>query len=159
MDKKLKSLWQQQIANELHSSELYMAVASHFDQCGFENLSGFFYGHAKEERSHADYLMEYLMKSGNFPTEIPAIPVVSTQFKSCTAAMELVASLEELVTSQINGIASAAASVNDHAAYSSIQHLVDEQVEELDWSSKLLMNIRSAEATNTLHLFDHNYSS
>jgi ferritin len=158
MKNKLFQLWQNQIGNELHSANLYMAVSAFFDQKGLGNLSNFFYEHAVEERGHADYIMKFLMSSGNFPNEIPAIPVVSTSFKSCSAAMETVAAHERLVTEQIDGIASAAAADNNHASYSAIKTLVDEQVEELDWSSKLVLNIARAEATNTLHLLDQEYS-
>lgn len=158
MSNKLFKLWQDQIANELGSANVYLAVASHFDKCGLEGLSAFFQAHAKEENSHAVYLYDFMLKSGNFPMEISAIPAASTTFKSCSAAMEAVVAHERLVTDQINAIATAAAAENDHAAYSAIQHLVDEQVEELDWSTKLLLNVQRAESSNTLHLLDQTYS-
>jgi len=157
VESKLHALWQAQIGNEIGSASIYLAVASCFEKDGYENLSNFFQKHAKEELGHAEYLYTYLLRSGNFPTEIPGIPAAKTQFKSCGAAMETVVAHERLVTDQINAIASAAASVSDHAAYSAIQHLVDEQVEELDWSTKLLQNIRRALDTNTLYLFDQAY--
>lgn len=158
MDAKLKALWQAQIGNEIGSSNIYRAVAVCFEADGYENLSKFFQGHAEEEMKHADYLYQFLLVSGNFPTEIPAIPAAKAGFSSCVAAMEAVLAHEQLVTEQINAIAAAAAAANDYAAYSSIQHLVDEQIEELDWSSKLLQNIRRADKTDTLHLFDQVYS-
>jgi ferritin len=125
---------------------------------GLSGLAAFFEAHAKEELTHAKYLYDYLLKTGNIPEEVPAVPSVPAHFKSCGAAAETVVAHEQMVTEQISAIATAAAAENDHSAYSAIQFLVDEQVEELDWSSKLLLNIKRAEASNTLHLLDQTYS-
>jgi ferritin len=133
----------QQIVNELYSSNAYLAIAGYMDSEGLKVLAAHYLKQSAEERAHAMKLLHYLLDVGA-SVFVGAIPEPQNTFKSVEEAVKSALVQEELVTRQINDLMDLAHSDKDYATVSFLQWFVDEQVEEVSSASDLLQLIRMA---------------
>lgn len=153
ISKQLEKALNEQIVNELFSSNAYLAVAAYLDGEGLKVLAAHFLKQSDEERTHALKLMRYLLDvSGKLNIGVVAAPL--GKFKSVEHAVRNSLEQEQLVTAQINGLMGLAHKEDDYATASFLKWFVDEQVEELASMGDLLMLVQKAGEANLLLVED-----
>ena len=120
-----------QITNELYSSQVYLAMACMFEGMGLKMLSKLYRKQTEEERSHALKILDYLATVEGKPT-LKAIAQPPAGYPSPLAAIDAALEHERGVTRQIAELMSQAESEKDYATCSFLKWYVDEQVEEVD---------------------------
>ncbi|WP_255670392.1 ferritin [Mucilaginibacter sp. UR6-11] len=63
-----------QMTNEAHNAQIYLAYASWASDKGYDGIANFLFRHANEERNHMMKFLEYILKRGAkvVVTAIPA---------------------------------------------------------------------------------------
>ncbi len=129
LSEEIESLLNKQVQMEGKSSYIYLAMAAHCDQLGFENSSEFFFTQSEEERQHMLKIFRYIADSGGSPIS-PDITEVPQKFGSFRGVFESALEQEIAVTKSINKIVSAAYKEGDHSTANFLQWFVREQQEE-----------------------------
>ncbi|MDK2971561.1 MAG: bacterioferritin [Candidatus Sumerlaeota bacterium] len=153
ISKKMQDGINQQIVNELFSSNAYLAIAGYMDSQGLKVLAAHYLEQSAEERTHAMKLLHYLLDVGA-SLSIGAIPEPQNKFKSVEEAVKSALDQEEIVTTQINDLMGLAHTQKDYATVSFLQWFVDEQVEEISTASELLQLVRLAGSERILLVED-----
>jgi ferritin len=153
LHKELEAAINEQIINELYSSNAYLAVASYLDTLGLKVLSGFFFQQSGEERGHALKLLQYLLNVGA-DVRIGKVEAPRHDFKSVEDSIEHSLAQEVRVTEQINRLMGLAHRHDDYATASFLKWFVDEQVEEQASMNDLLLLVRNAGPANLLLVED-----
>lgn len=143
IDKQMQDGINQQIVNELYSSNAYLAISSYMDSRGLKVLAARFFEQSDEERTHAMKLLHYLLEVGG-AVHIGTIPEPCNAFTSIENAVQTALDQEVEVTRQINELMALAHQQKDYATSSFLQWFVDEQVEEVSTTTDLLQLIRLA---------------
>jgi ferritin len=118
-----------QIAAELYSSHLYLAMSAY---CESQNLPGFahwFRMQAEEERDHAMRIFRHVVDRGGRVT-LGAIEAPPGDFGSALGAFERALAHEREVTTMIDSLYGMAVGQADYASQVFLQWFVEEQVEE-----------------------------
>ena len=153
ISKSLEKAINEQIVNELYSSNAYLSIASYMDSEGLKVLSAYFFKQSQEERTHAIKLLRYLLDvSGN--VAIGQVPAPPLKFKSVEHAVKVSLDQEQTVTGQINNLMGLSHKENDYATASFLKWFVDEQVEELSSMNELLLLVQKAGEVNLLLVED-----
>lgn len=139
----MKAALTKQIGHEFAAMLQYVTIATYFDAEGLPRLAQHFYRQAEEERDHAMRLVHYVVETGG-EVAIPAIPTVTSGFRSAEEAVQLSLDQEKMVTRQINALMDQAIGASDHAARTMLQWFVTEQVEEVSSMETLLRMIQRA---------------
>lgn len=127
----------EQIGREFQASQQYLAMAVHLDDLSLENLAGFFYRQAEEEREHAMKIVRYLAAVGARAT-VPALDEPKASFDSPEQVAKISLKQEKEVTDAIHALVDQALKAKDHATFHFLQWFVDEQVEEEDGFGRLV---------------------
>ena len=115
---------------EAQSSQVYLAMASWSEiQPGLDNITGFFYRHSDEERTHMLKLIHFINDRGGF-ARIPALEQPQLTFPSLNHAFKDLLKHEEYVSQSINNCVDIALSEKDYATHNFLQWYVAEQIEE-----------------------------
>lgn len=120
----------EQIANELGSYYLYLAMSCELHDMGYKVLAAFFGRQAEEEREHAMKFLKYLQEVGS-PVRLAAISSPKHDFGSPAKIVQAALDNELLVTRQIHELAALADRERDYPTRSFLTWFVDEQVEEV----------------------------
>lgn len=129
LSSELEGAMNDQIAAELYSSHLYLAMSAY---CEAQNLPGFahwFRLQADEERSHAMKFFTHVVDRGSRVT-IAALPAPPADFGSALGAFEQTLGHEREVTAMIDRLYAMAVQQADYASQVFLQWFVQEQVEE-----------------------------
>jgi len=153
LNKDIANAINDQITNELYSSNAYLAVASFMDSLGLKVLAGFFFQQSGEERTHALKLLNYLLNVGATPV-VASVPGPRNEFKDVEDAIQHSLNQEITVTRQINNLMTLAHKHDDYATASFLRWFVDEQVEEQASMNDLLLLVRNAGPHNLLLVED-----
>lgn len=137
VSKRLVTLLEAQVGNELQASNLYLAIAVWFAQQSLDKWAGFFYRQAEEEREHAMKIVRFLVDVGS-PFNIPAVGASKANYKDAKAAVSAAMKNEQAVTSQFQAMAEACMKEKDFTTFQFIQWFIEEQVEEEATIQKLL---------------------
>jgi ferritin len=137
----------EQVGNEFHASQQYVAIAAWFDVEGLPELAAFFYRQAEEEREHAMKFVRYVVEAGT-GLDIPAIPAPTMAFGSAEEAVGLAVEGELKVTAQINALVELAISEKDHLSKAMLDWFVNEQREEVTSMDGLLRMVKRAGEAN-----------
>ena len=129
MDKKIYQLLNEQIGHEFYSSNLYLSIASFFENIPLEGFSRWFRKQAKEEHEHGMKIYDYLLDR-NLHVDLPAIDKPVTKIESVEQAFEMALEHEKKVTKWIVAIYELAVAQKDHATHIFLQWFISEQVEE-----------------------------
>lgn len=143
ISKELENAINTQVGNELGASMQYISIASYFDNEDLEQLSGFFFRQADDERMHAMKFLKYILEAGG-QVRIPAIEAAKYDFRSAEEAVQAALDWEMEVTRQINGIMDIAVQQKDYIAQNFLQWFVNEQLEEVSTMSTLISVVRRA---------------
>ncbi|MDO5135917.1 MAG: ferritin [Eubacteriales bacterium] len=137
MDKKVSELLNDQINKELYSAYLYLDMANFYAQKGLDGFANWFEVQAKEEQSHAFLMYQYLHNNSE-PVVLQAIAKPDKVYVGLGDPLEAALEHEKYVTSLINGIYAAAASVNDFRTTQFLDWFIKEQGEEEKNSADLI---------------------
>lgn len=143
ISKEMNAAINTQIANELHSHNAYLAIASYMESLGLKVLGAHFFAQASEERDHALKFLRYLLDIGA-DVQISSISDVCNEFESVEAAVAGALEQEKRVTGQIHDLMSLAHKEQDFPTISFLKWFVDEQVEEEASMSDLLQLVQRA---------------
>ena len=129
LDQKIQDTINDQMIFEMYSANIYLSMATWFDQ---KNLSGFaswMKVQYQEEMFHAMKFYGYINERGG-QVLIEGIDAPPTEWASPLAVFENALEHERLVTSRINDIVALATEERDFATLNFLQWFVSEQVEE-----------------------------
>lgn len=130
MTEKIKKILNEQIAEEMYSSNLYLALAGRLEAQNLKGMANWMQIQAKEENNHALGFFFFLLDRG-------AEPVLSALAQPDLKGLDKPADIfaaalkhEEHITAKINAIYEVAKEEKDYALESFIKWYIDEQVEE-----------------------------
>jgi ferritin len=140
----------EQIANELNASQVYLAMACMFEAQSLKMLAKLFRKQTEEERGHALKILDYIPEVEG-KVVLHAIPQPTMEYASVEAAIEAALNHERRVTQQINELMALAEREKDYATRNFLNWYVEEQVEEVD-SMLNLLQIAKLAGKNLLQL-------
>jgi ferritin len=126
---KVRTLINEQIANEFHAAYQYLAIAAHFEAQNYEGFARWMRLQAKEETEHAMRLFDYMVERGE-RIELGKIDKPGHDFGSPVEAFRAALKHEQKVTAQINAIYKEAFEADDYPTQIMLQWFIQEQVEE-----------------------------
>jgi ferritin len=133
----------QQMTNEAHNAQIYLAYASWANNEGYDGISNFLFRHANEERNHMMKILEYILKRGA-KVVVSAIPSPGPDPVSVNDCFEKVFNSEVENTTSIYNIVNMSMAEKDWATWNFMQWFVKEQTEEETLAMDLLSKIKVA---------------
>jgi ferritin len=130
-----------QVNREYYSAYLYLAMSAHFESVNMKGFAKWMRVQAKEEQTHGDKLLDYLIARGGKVT-LGAIEAPKEKWATAGKVFEEVYAHEQKVTGMINALVDLAIREKDHATFEMLQWFVKEQVEEEKNSSEILEQIK-----------------
>jgi len=137
----------QQMTNEAHNAQIYLAYASWASDKGYEGIANFLFRHANEERNHMMKILEYILKRGA-KVKVASIPDPGPDPESVNDCFEKVFKSEVDNTSSIYNIVNMSMAEKDWATWNFMQWFVKEQTEEETLALDLLSKIKVAGGVN-----------
>jgi ferritin len=129
MNEKIYKALNEQIGHEFYSSNLYLAIASYFENIPLDGFMKWYRKQAEEEHEHGMKIYNYI-NDRNLQAVIPALEMPPITFKSIEEAIKLALEHEKKVTQLIYTIYDLAVAEKDHATHVFLQWYIMEQVEE-----------------------------
>jgi ferritin len=129
LSSEILSLLNQQIKNELYSSQLYYSIASYLDDKGFNNIAKVFFKYAGEEFVHMQKIYEYIYDR-NSRAITPDSVKPPVEFGNLRKIYELGLTHEIGITTNWETIATKARAINDNTTFNFSQWFVNEQIKE-----------------------------
>jgi len=130
-----------QIAKELYSEYLYLAMATWFAEKNLDGFANWFYKQAVEEHNHAMKFMHFLIERGG-SVKVPGIAEPKIEAVKYIDFFQKALEHEQYISKSINELMDTALEINDHASKSLLQGFVDEQVEEEANVNEILDTLR-----------------
>ncbi len=120
---------QEQIKNELYSSQLYRGMASYLDDMGWNSAAQLFFKYADEELTHMNKFYKYLYDR-NCKAQVPPCEGVPTEYAGIRDIFTKGLEHEILVSTQIENIAKIACENDDKTTVDFLRWFHAEQIEE-----------------------------
>lgn len=142
-----------QLNHELAAAYAYQVLST---WCVSRNLSGFaeFFAHqAKEERDHAQRIIDHVIDRRGTP-EFIALPAPPQEFGSLAELAQRALKMEQANTRGITAVYEAAAAAKDYPAQVLMHWFIAEQVEEEAWATELVERVRDASCAGGLSALD-----
>ncbi len=149
ISKKMAKAINDQIAAELESEYIYLAMAYKFEDMNLPIFAKWFYKQAAEEHAHAMKFGKYLIDQGA-SVELKAIPAPKATWKSALDICKGSVEHEKYITKRINDLVAMAIAEKDYATHSFLHWYVDEQVEEVASTTELMEMVKLAEKPGQL---------
>jgi len=130
-----------QLAEELASSYLYLAMSAH---CASRHLPGFAHWlkvQSDEERGHAMKFYDFVQSRG-WPVHLHRLDEPPADFGSPLQLFERALAAEREVTAKIHQLYATASEMEDYASQAFLQWFVSEQVEEEKTTADLVQTLR-----------------
>eukprot|EP01098_Paradermamoeba_levis_P016735 TRINITY_DN923_c0_g1_i1.p1 TRINITY_DN923_c0_g1~~TRINITY_DN923_c0_g1_i1.p1 ORF type:complete len:185 (-),score=89.72 TRINITY_DN923_c0_g1_i1:86-583(-) len=118
-----------QFNREMHSSQIYLAMAAHLETRNLPKLANWLKLQSDEEREHAMKYYEFINKRDG-KASIDALEAPPATWDSPLALFEAALAHEEKVTNWTNDLVELSLKEKDHATHNFLQFFVAEQVEE-----------------------------
>ncbi len=129
LSEKMEKALNEQVAFEIYSGYIYMAMSAWASEEGLDGAANWFRLQNGEELYHADKMYKYIIERGG-RAKLMKIDEPPFEWKSVLAAFEHALEHERIVTGRINDLMYLAMQEKDFASTSFLQWYVDEQVEE-----------------------------
>lgn len=129
LSEKLITVLNDQIKNELESSQIYMGMTCWLDDKGWIGASKYFFKSATEELTHMNKIYQFLFDR-NCLAKVPTVDAVKQEFKDIREVVELSLEHEIEVTKMWENISNIAKESGDNTTYEFAQWFLLEQVEE-----------------------------
>ena len=144
-----------QVNREYYSAYLYLAMSAHFESVNMKGFSKWMRVQAREEQTHGDKFLEYLMARGG-KVSLLAIEAPKAKWASAGKVFEEVYAHEQKVTGMIHALVELASKEKDHATFEMLQWFVKEQVEEECNANDILAQIMTVgDVPGHLFYLDH----
>jgi len=143
LSKTLAKALNDQMTNEAHNAQIYLAYAAWASENGYDGIANFLFRHANEERNHMMKILEYILKRGG-KVIVTTIPDPGADPKSVNDCFEKIFKSEVENTSSIYNIANMSMAEKDWATWNFMQWFVKEQTEEETLAIDLLSKIKIA---------------
>jgi ferritin len=150
----IENLLNEQISLELYSMNLYLSMASYFNDQELTGFANFFRVQSAEENQHAQKQFDYLH---NVSGRLKLHPIDSPphDFQSPLHIFEQTLAHEKQVSGSINRLVEAALGEKDYATHNFLQWFVTEQVEEEATMQNILSKLkRIGDNASALYLLD-----
>jgi ferritin len=158
ISKTMQNAINEQINKEMFSSNLYLSMASYFENAGLPGAAKWMYVQAGEEHEHGMKLFEHIVDRGG-RAAVGAIAAPETDWAGPMAAFKAVLEHEQFVTKSIHDLYEVALKEKDYAAQVMLQWFINEQVEEEKNASDVIESMKRIEAHETAILqLDHQLS-
>lgn len=131
-----------QIAAELYSSHLYLAMSVYCESVDMPGSAKWFAMQSEEERAHALRFVGHVVERGG-RVILTAVESPSTDFGSVLGAFEQALTHEMNVTQMIDGLFGLAVQHSDYATQAFLQWFVTEQVEEERTAGEVVRMLRA----------------
>lgn len=141
LNPKIEKALNAQINAEFWSANLYLSMATKFENEGFAGIANWFKIQFKEEQAHAEIFMNYVASRGG-RVLLGAIDAVPTEWASPLDAFEATLAHEEKVTALINDIYALAEAEHDYATRGRLDWFISEQVEEEETATGLVDRLK-----------------
>ena len=138
---KLQEAINDQVAAEMYSANMYLAMSLECELKGFDGFAHWLKKQYGEEMDHAFKFMAYLLERGGAP-ELKTIEAPAKEYGAPLLTFEKVLAHECQITSLINKLYQTAVDEKDVAAQIFLQWYVTEQVEEEAGVSAILDKLR-----------------
>jgi ferritin len=159
LNTKIESALNKQVQLESESSQYYLAMASWAENNGYNGVANFFYKHSDEERTHMLKLVRYINERGG-KAKIPALPAVTTSFKSLDAVFQNLLKHEVNVSNEINNMVEICLKEKDYTTHNFLQWYVAEQIEEEALARNILDKLNLiGNDKGGMYLFDRDLAS
>jgi len=143
-----------QIAAELYSSHLYLAMSAACESDGLPGMGRWFALQADEERDHALRFVRQLLDRGG-RLVLTGLDAPPTEFGGPLGAFEKALTHEMNVTQMIDGLYGMAVQHGDYASQVFLQWFVTEQVEEEKQATEIVQTLKAiGTEPATLMMFD-----
>lgn len=154
LDKQMEDALNDQMMFEIFSANIYLSMATWFDEKNLEGCSNWMRVQYEEEMFHAMKFYSHINERGG-RVIIKGIDAPPTEWESPAAAFENALEHERIVTGRINDIVELASNTKDFATLNFIQWYVDEQVEEEASVDGILQKLKLIEdAPGALFMID-----
>lgn len=131
-----------QIAAELYSSHLYLAMSAYCEAEGLPGFARWFRLQSDEERGHALKFLRHVVDRGGRVT-LTGIDAPQADFDTPQGAFEAALAHEMNVTMMIDGLYGMAQQHGDYASQVFLQWFVTEQVEEERTASEIVQTLNA----------------
>ena len=131
-----------QIAAELYSSHLYLAMSAYAETQGLKGFAHWFALQSDEERAHALRVVRHIIKRGGSVT-LTGLESPPEDFGSPLGAFEQTLTHEMNVSQMIDGLYGMAVQHGDYASQVFLQWFVTEQVEEERQAGEIIQTLKS----------------
>jgi ferritin len=136
-----------QMTNEAHNAQIYLAYAAWADDKGYDGIANFLFRHVNEERNHMMKFLEYILKRGA-KVVVSAIPAPGPDPISINDCFEKVFQSEVENTTNIYNLVNMSLAEKDWATWNFMQWFVKEQTEEETLALNLLAKVKVAGGPN-----------
>ncbi|MBS1532845.1 MAG: ferritin [Bacteroidetes bacterium] len=143
LSQKIASALNQQMTNEAHNAQIYLAYGAWADSEGYEGIANFLFRHANEERNHMMKFLEYILKRGS-KVVVSAIPEPGPNPAGVNDCFERIFKSEVENTANIYNLVNMSMEEKDWATWNFMQWFVKEQTEEETLALDLLSKIKVA---------------
>ena len=140
LSEKITKILNEQIKNELESSQLYRSISCWMDKNRLIGGNKLFFRYADEELEHMRKIYNYLFEK-NADSETPETSKPESKFKDIREVLEKSLEHENNVMLQWNDIANAALEEKDNDTYIFSQWFITEQREEQEKITDLLFKL------------------
>jgi len=154
LNKKVEEIMVAQIAKEMYSANLYLAMASWADRNGFSGVTQWMLAQSQEEVDHTVKFVNYINSRGGTAT-ISAVDAPPVEFENIKDLFEKTLEHEQYVSSTINEIVRVAQEENDYTTAQWMQWFVNEQIEEEESVNSILDKIKLLGNSGNYYHFDN----
>lgn len=119
-----------QITSEAFASQVYLQMSLWTEARGMPGASAFFRSHVDEEMGHRNRLVDYMIEC-DAAVRLQQIPAPDADFDSLVSVVNAAYEHEQMVTQQIDALASLALDRRDFNTFNMLQWFIAEQREEL----------------------------
>ncbi len=137
ISKEINEMMNSQIMKELGSAYIYLGISTWAEEKSLHNMAKWFYAQAKEEYTHAERFVNYIIETGGH-VEYQAIDGVKTDFESVEDCIKATIEHEEYITGEIKKILDKAMELKEYEAIEMLQWFIKEQIEEEAQSNELM---------------------
>lgn len=157
ISKSLERAINAQIATEIWSANIYLAMSFYCDKEGYEGFAQWMKKQSQEEMEHASLMAAFIIKRGG-TAEVGSIQAVEQTWDSPLSMFEVAYSHECFISKKIDELLEMAIEEKDYAAQDFFWSFVREQVEEEDQASHILDRIKKMGDTALFNL-DQQYGA
>ena len=151
LSQRINDLLNLQIMHELKNSNIYLQIASYFEDYQLQNLATYFYNQSQEEKEHANKFVKYINSRTGGKVSIGSVESPELQITKIEDVGRIYVETEEKTTEQIEEIMSV---IRDEQSYTDemfILSMLAEQVQEEDSATEFALKL---EMVQDIVLFD-----